>query len=249
MKDKIRNRDGRGRFTATKPEIKEKIMEVEMKELRTPQQWEKIVKAAKNGFCGLAGKLAEDYGFETKHILAAFENNRNGLSRLDLVQIAERKAVYIYKKKEKKTKSKIETSKNQKIEKAEYTIPLNVAGKNLSAKIIIKRDGQEDAKKGNRVRVRCSLYLPSSKNKGLVSTVLNKKIEFGVRARVEVFGMYLYSVWGDQSPNGNFRYKNMFFTGTSFPALFEEAKKYAFSEIKKLNNLLDARRQAYLDAN
>ena len=57
MKDKIRNRDGRDRFTATKPEIKEKIMEVE------------------------------------------------------------------------------------------YTIPLNVAGKNLSAQIIIKRDGQEECQK------------------------------------------------------------------------------------------------------
>ena len=29
MKNKISNRDSRGRFTATKPEIKEKIMEVE----------------------------------------------------------------------------------------------------------------------------------------------------------------------------------------------------------------------------
>ena len=124
MKNKIRNRDGRGRFSsATKPETED------------TEQWEKIVKAAKNGFCGLAGKLAEDYGFETKHLLDAFDKNAHGLSRLDLAQILERRTVYIHKQREKIANSEIETPKTEKVEKAEKKM------KNLTPHILNFTDG------------------------------------------------------------------------------------------------------------
>ena len=129
----------------------------------------------------------------------------------------------------------------------EYTIPLNVVGKALSAKIIIKREGQVAASKSDNVKVMCKLYLPSTEEAGHNSSSLQKKIEFD--NRLILFGGSLYSLWGEYRKGGNYRYKKLSFSGDSFSKLFEEAKKYAFSEVKKINNLLDARRQAYLDAN
>ena len=234
MKNKIRNRDGRGRFTATK-------MEEKMRKLRTPQQWEKICLMANNGFCGRASQLAEKNSFETKHLLDAFDKNAHGLTRLDLAQILERRAVYAYKQREKKTNSEIETPKTEKVEKAEYTCPLNVENEEVNAKIKIIRYGQEDPAISNKVVVQAFLYLP------VINFGIPPEIQFG--EKVQVFEERLGENWGKLFDHETLRVSGIEFAGTSFPALFEEARNYAFGEIAKINNLLDVRHQALVDAN
>ena len=130
---------------------------------------------------------------------------------------------------------------NKKIEKVEYTIPLNVEGGEMFAIVEITRYGQEEAAVSNKVVVQALLYLPVKK------FGIPPEITFGEKA--EVFGKRLGRNWGKLVDHDTFRVLSIEFAGISFPALFEEAKEYAFDEIAKINNLLDVRRQAYLDAN
>ena len=131
--------------------------------------------------------------------------------------------------------------KSEKIEKAEYTCPLNIENDEVNAKIKIIRYGQEDPAVSNKIIVKALLYLPVKK------FGIPPEITFGEKA--EVFGKRLGRNWGKLVDHDTFRVLSIEFAGISFPALFEETKEYAFDEIAKINNLLDVRRQAYLDAN
>ena len=129
----------------------------------------------------------------------------------------------------------------EKVEKAEYTCPLNIENDEVNALVKIVRYGQEDPAVSNKIIVKALLYLPVKK------FGIPPEITFGEKA--EVFGKRLGRNWGKLVDHDTFRVLSIEFAGISFPALFEEAKEYAFDEIAKINNLLDVRRQAYLDAN
>jgi len=174
MKDSTTKRDGRGRFTATKPEL-------------------------------------------------------------------ERRAVYAYKQREKKTNSEIETPKTEKVEKAEYTCPLNIENDEVNVLVEIVKYGQEEPAVSNKVVVQALLYLP------VRWEFLIPEIQFG--EKVQVFGERLGKNWGNVLVEDKLRVAHHEFAGTSFPALFEKARNYAFGEIAKINNMLDVRHQAYLEAN
>ena len=131
--------------------------------------------------------------------------------------------------------------KSEKIEKAEYTCPLNIENDEVNAKIKIIRYGQEDPAVSNKIIVKALLYLPVKK------FGIPPEITFG--EKVLLFGERLSENWGKLVDHDTLRVSGIEFLGTSFPALFEEARNYAFCEIAKINNMLDVRHQAFLDAN
>jgi len=130
---------------------------------------------------------------------------------------------------------------NEKIEKVEYTIPLNVEGGEMFAIVEITRYGQEESAVSNKVVVQALLYLPVKK------FGIPPEITFG--EKVLVFEERLGRNWGKLVDHDTLRVSGIELKGTSFPALFEEARNYAFCEIAKINNMLDVRHQAFLEAN
>ena len=110
----------------------------------------------------------------------------------------------------------------------------------LVARYEIERNGQELPTKGNKVVVKATLLLDSAKD-----TSLSDNICFGI----DVFGEGLHSYWGrGLSLNYDDRSKTKTFSGIRFRELFREAEEFCLSEISKINEALEVRHQALLDA-
>ena len=110
----------------------------------------------------------------------------------------------------------------------------------LVARYEVERSGQESPAKGNKVVVSATLTLSGSND-----TSLSDEICFGI----EVFGERLHSYWGrGRGLTNNDRSKTKTFSGVRFREIFREAEEYCLSEISKINELLEVRHQALLDA-
>ena len=110
----------------------------------------------------------------------------------------------------------------------------------LVARYEVERSGQELPTKSNKVVVKATLLLDSAKD-----TSLSDEICFGF----DVFGESLYSYWGrGLSLTNDDRAKTKTFSGVRFRELFREAEEYCLSEIRKINEALEVRHQALLDA-
>ena len=109
----------------------------------------------------------------------------------------------------------------------------------LVARYEIERSGQESPAKGNKVVVSATLTLSGS-----YDTSPSDEICLGIK----VFGEGLYPYWGRELTNNDDRSKTKTFSGVRFRELFREAEEYCLSEIRKINEALEVRHQALLDA-
>lgn len=126
-----------------------------------------------------------------------------------------------------------------KTEKIEKTITLT---NSLSAKIILFRVGQEQPADGDGVVVNGKLQLPLQPQ----TCYLHNDICFG--KRLEVGEELLTSTWGKLEEDAKNRQRNFNFTALTWKEAFQEALEFLETEIQKLLDALEARKQTLVDA-
>lgn len=105
----------------------------------------------------------------------------------------------------------------------------------------IERAGQQVINESDEVKVELTIYIPA------VDFRIKDELRFSNRC--EIMDHPLYYDWGLESIiNSDFRVRIKSFFGTKWVDVFEEARKYATSEINKLEKMLENRENALKNA-
>lgn len=111
----------------------------------------------------------------------------------------------------------------------------------LSATIVVAREGIQDPAAGDKIHVSCTIQLPVC---GTGKSFLHKSLMFGERVRL--FREPLLSTWGSLREGCRCKQKSLY--GWNWVKLFDKAEARGKKELRKLRMALNIRRDALMDA-
>ena len=106
----------------------------------------------------------------------------------------------------------------------------------------IFRGGQTRPEEGDNIVVACRIFLPCREG----SMALVREIVF--KDRCHVINSPLSEAWGLYDSEHKMRTREKYFTGEKWKQAFKEAEEYAAEELRKLDELIEKRHQALIDA-